>query len=94
MRRTKGQEDVLVETALPANSPPLRLRLQARQNTHFAFAYSTDNGRTWAPMAGADGPTVDGAYLPPWDRGIRVGVLAQGPAAVVDFDEFTLTSQP
>ncbi len=94
VRRAKGQEEVLAETALPAGPGALRLRLQARHNTRFAFAYSTTDGRTWQELAPPD-TGADGAYLPPWDRGIRVGMLAQGPAAaVVDFDEFTLTSQP
>lgn len=93
VRRAKGQEEVLVETTLPTGAEPLRLRLQARRSTHFAFAYSTDDGRTWQALM-PPGSGVDGAYLPPWDRGIRVGVLAQGPAtAVANFDEFTLTSQ-
>ncbi|MFD1469606.1 family 43 glycosylhydrolase [Hymenobacter caeli] len=95
VRRAKGQEEVLLETALPAGAGPLGLRLQARRSTRFAFAYSTDGGATWRPLVPPGSPDVSGAYLPPWDRGIRVGVLAQGPAtAVADFDGFTLTGQP
>lgn len=38
--------------------------------------------------------TADGQFLPPWDRGVRVGVVAQGPAsAVATFERFELVNQ-
>ena len=58
------------------------------------FDYSADGGRTWQALPGADA-AVNGAFLPPWDLGVRVGVLAQGPAtSTVAFDKFSLMNQP
>ncbi|WP_262383945.1 family 43 glycosylhydrolase [Hymenobacter lutimineralis] len=89
----KGQSKTLAEAALPATKA-LRLRLQAQQGSRFSFAWSADEGKTWQPLP-ADGTTVNGAYLPPWDRGIRAGVLAHGPATTVaSFEQFSLVPNP
>ena len=89
----KGQSKTLAETTLPA-AKAVQLRLQARQGSQFTFAWSTDNGATWQPLP-AGGTAVNGTYLPPWDRGIRVGPLASGPAsAVAVFENFSMMPQP
>jgi beta-xylosidase len=50
------------------------------------FAWSPD-GKEWNNMGGP----VAAAYLPPWDRGVRVGLTAKGPAkATAAFDWFKL----
>jgi len=55
------------------------------------FAWST-NGQNWNSLN--KGQAVDGSYLPPWDRGVRVGLTAKGPAgSAVAFDRFTLMHQ-
>jgi len=89
-QRLKGQQKVLAAMPLPATNA-LLLRMQAEKGNQFRFSWSTDAGKTWqTPPAVA---TVDGAYLPPWDRGVRVGVVAQGPASAVGtFENFTLVN--
>ena len=92
-QREKGQPKILAETPLPAAAEALTLRLRVAA-TRYRFDYSADGGRTWQALPGADA-AVNGAFLPPWDLGVRVGVLAQGPAtSTVAFDKFSLTNQP
>ena len=89
--RRAGQNKVLVETILPT-TPALYLRLQAQGGNRYRFAWSSD-GRTWTDMQPA-AETADGRFLPPWDRGVRVGVMAQGPApATAAFERFELRNQ-
>ncbi|SNC67599.1 Beta-xylosidase [Hymenobacter gelipurpurascens] len=89
----KGKTKVVAEAPLPANQA-VQLRMQARQGSQFTFAWSTDAGTTWHNLP-ADGAAIDGRYLPPWDRGIRAGVLVQGPAtATASFERFSLEPQP
>ena len=53
------------------------------------FAWSPD-GNTWHNL----GEPVAAAYLPPWDRGVRVGLTAKGPAtATAAFDWFKLVHE-
>ncbi len=92
VQQEKGQSKVLAETILPATKR-LQLRLQARQGSQFTFAWSSDGGTTWQNMP-ASGAAVNGSYLPPWDRGVRAGVLAHGPVtAVATFENFALVPQ-
>ncbi|AHJ98296.1 family 43 glycosylhydrolase [Hymenobacter swuensis] len=92
LQTEKGQTKTLAETTLPA-AKTLQLRLQAQQGSQFTFGWSTDGGATWQPLP-AGGAAVNGSYLPPWDRGIRVGPLAHGPAsAVAVFENFKLEPQ-
>lgn len=94
LERRAGKPRVLAETALPAAAgAAVQLRLQVRAGNQYRFAWSTD-GRTWTNPLPDDG-TISGTFLPPWDRGVRVGVLAQGPAtATAAFERFALESQP
>ena len=89
-QREKGQQKVLAAVPLPT-APNLQLRLQAQAGSQFRCAWSTDGGRSWQPVPTA----ANGTALPPWDRGVRVGVLAQGPAtSTAVFDDFRLVNQP
>jgi hypothetical protein len=66
------------------DAPPgarLYLRMRARDGRRYRFAYSRD-GRDWKELGGE----VDGEYLPPWDRGVRVALVAGGrPGASARF---------
>ncbi|UOQ52726.1 family 43 glycosylhydrolase [Hymenobacter cellulosivorans] len=88
----KGKQKTLSEVKLPATAA-LTLRMQAQGGNQFQFAWSTDGGKTWQNLPGLTAP-VNGTYLPPWDRGVRAGVLAKGPAtATAVFESFRLDSQ-
>jgi len=93
IRVAQGRPTVLAAAPLPAAAGAIRLRLQARQGRQLTFSWSTDNGATWQQLA--PGAPADGAYLPPWDQGIRVGVLAAGPESVTaHFADFRLVNEP
>ena len=68
-------------------SRKLYLQVQVRTGKDLMFRYSTD-GRNFLPLN--DRP-VEGSFLPPWDRALRVGLLAKGSGdAAADFESFTL----
>jgi len=73
-KRQKNQHDV-VSTTSAASSPTMWLRLRARRGHLFRFAISTD-GINWKDV----GPELNGDYLPPWDRGLRVALTVGGTA--------------
>ncbi|SMB87237.1 glycoside hydrolase family 43 [Hymenobacter roseosalivarius DSM 11622] len=88
----KGKQKTLSEVKLPA-AAALTLRMQAQNGNLFRFDWSTDGGKTWQAMPGITG-TINGTYLPPWDRGVRAGVLVKGPTtATATFENFTLQNQ-
>ncbi len=91
--RRAGQARTLAETALPpAAAAALHLRVQDQGGSHYRFAFSPD-GRTWTELL-PPGTAADGQFLPPWDRGVRVGVVAQGPAsATATFERFELRNE-
>ena len=92
--RRNGQQRILGETPLPAAAAKaVQLRVQVSAGNSYRFAWSTD-GTTWTNPLANDG-AISGQFLPPWDRGVRVGVLAQGPpSATAAFERFVLDSQP
>ena len=56
-----------------ADGPAAWLRMTVREGHLYRFAVSRD-GRSWRDLGGE----MDGAYLPPWDRGVRVALVAGG----------------
>ena len=53
--------------------PVVYLRMTVRDGHLYRFAVSRD-GRAWKDV----GEEVDGSFLPPWDRGVRVALVAGG----------------
>ncbi|HYE13261.1 MAG TPA: family 43 glycosylhydrolase [Pyrinomonadaceae bacterium] len=74
-RREKNEHRV-VETADAPRGASLHIRMRARGGHRYRFAVSRD-GRDWRDV----GDEIDGAYLPPWDRGVRVALVAGGSTA-------------
>lgn len=75
-RRKKEGERVEQSIVASADAPAggtLQLRMRAREGRRYRFAVSRD-GREWQDVGGE----VDGEYLPPWDRGVRVALTAGG----------------
>jgi xylan 1,4-beta-xylosidase len=73
-RREKNEQRLITAEDAPAGAR-LYLRMRARDGRRYRFAYSRD-GRDWKDLGGE----VDGEYLPPWDRGVRVALVAGGRA--------------
>ncbi|MGZ3923235.1 MAG: beta-xylosidase family glycoside hydrolase, partial [Flavisolibacter sp.] len=66
------------------------LQIRVKGANEASFYYSTD-GKKYSPIISTP---VDITYLPPWDRAVRVGVIAGGTddkAAV--FDDFMIKNQ-
>lgn len=71
-RNMKGKSQQLAAIDAPECSE-LRLRYVAKDGYQFRFESSVD-GVKWTPV----GEQVDGKYLPPWDRSVRVGLTVGG----------------
>ncbi|WP_187263319.1 family 43 glycosylhydrolase [Pontibacter beigongshangensis] len=83
-----GKEETVAKTAAP-KAGIIQLRLITTQGDQMTFAWSTD-GATWNDLHG--GKAVNADYLPPWDRGVRVGLTAKGPAtATATFNWFRMS---
>ena len=84
-RREKNEykENVLTDfVGTMPRSGVVQLRMTAREGHLYRFAVS-DDGRTWKDV----GDEVDGSFLPPWDRGVRVALVAGGARGMpLNFD--------
>ncbi len=85
-RREKNEQKITSEINAPA-SQLVYLRMTATGGKQFRFAASFD-GRAWTEV----GDATEGAYLPPWDRAVRVALTSGGTAdAIAKFDWMRIT---
>ena len=87
-RREKNVDADIGATDAP-KSPVIYLRMTATGGHRFRFAASA-NGRDWKNV----GEELEGSYLPPWDRGVRVALTsggAEGASARFDWLRITPT---
>jgi xylan 1,4-beta-xylosidase len=82
-KRQRGKHENLSTNSLPSGTT-LWLRMNVAQGHRFTFSTSAD-GKSWSPVA--RNVDLEGAYLPPWDRGIRVALIAGGTSARAVFDD-------
>jgi beta-xylosidase len=82
-RLEKGENKIITRADAPRGSA-LFLRMTARDGHLYRFAFSQD-GRRWTDI----GEELDGSYLPPWDRGVRVALAAGGAPARFDWLRIT-----
>lgn len=68
-----GKETVLAESKIAANIP-VTLKVAVINNTKTVFSYSTD-GKVFKTI---NDKAADASFLPPWDRAVRVGLVAKG----------------
>jgi xylan 1,4-beta-xylosidase len=78
-KREKNNQQTISTSDAPRGAN-LFLRMTARDGHFFSFAVSRD-GRRWETV----GTEVDGDYLPPWDRGIRVALTTGGTTNAARF---------
>jgi len=71
-RREKNEQRI-IETVDAPTGASLHLRMRARGGHRYRFSMSRD-GRDWKEV----GDEIDGGYLPPWDRGVRIALVAGG----------------
>lgn len=87
MQVKDGKETELFRKPVAAKSKTW-LRMQVTGGRHIRFLWSR-NGKDFSPVH--DQP-IDAAYLPPWDRAVRAGVVSKGVSGTIAvFDRFDLT---
>ncbi|EPX62397.1 Beta-xylosidase [Cystobacter fuscus DSM 2262] len=98
-RRYESQQVAVTSVDAPAAADgKLTLRMKAKAGHLFQFSVRGEEG-TWVDVGGTqdggisyrkDGPIL----LPPWDRGVRVGLTAGGlPGASARFDSLRITPE-
>ncbi|MFY0579133.1 hypothetical protein ACN28S_37055 [Cystobacter fuscus] len=98
-RRYESQQVVVASLDAPAAADgKLTLRMKAKAGHLFQFSVRGEEG-TWVDV----GETQDGGIsyrkdgpilLPPWDRGVRVGLTTSGvPGASARFDSLRITPE-
>ncbi|HKS30272.1 MAG TPA: family 43 glycosylhydrolase [Pyrinomonadaceae bacterium] len=86
-RIEKGNNQMVAQAQVPGGAGSVLLRMTAREGRLYRFAFSRD-GRAWTEIGGE----VDGSYLPPWDRGVRVALTAGGAqSSAAHFDWLRIT---
>jgi xylan 1,4-beta-xylosidase len=80
-KRQRNKQETLSTNSIP-QSETIFLRMTAAAGHRFTFSVSA-NGKEWTSLGG--NVDVEGAYLPPWDRGIRVALVAGGENASAEF---------
>ncbi|MCW1921877.1 family 43 glycosylhydrolase [Luteolibacter arcticus] len=82
----KGEPKQLATTPLPEGQK-LHLRMTVREGHLFRFSASA-NGKDWKPIGEQE---IDGAFIPPWDRAPRAGLVVSGkPGDTGTFDSVEL----
>lgn len=86
VRSRRKQKDALAAEARVEGGRPVALRVACVDGNRFRFAVRDPDG-AWREVGGE----TSGAYLPPWDRGVRIGLgLAGKNPAQAGFAYFTL----
>jgi xylan 1,4-beta-xylosidase len=88
-KRQRSKQEMLSTNAAPAGAA-LTLRMNATSGHRFSFSASA-NGKTWKSLG--DNVDVEGNYLPPWDRGIRVALIVGGENASVEFRSLRIVAK-
>jgi xylan 1,4-beta-xylosidase len=87
LRKVESAKETVIETKSIRKAREIRLRLQVKDGKDILFFYSTD-GKKFLPL---NGTPVDGFFLPPWDRAVRVALVSRGESAKkAVFDHFIL----
>ncbi len=88
-KRQRNKQEMLSTNSVPPGKT-IFLRMSASAGHKFSFSASAD-GQRWHNLGG--NVDVEGAYLPPWDRGIRVALVAGGENASVEFRSLRIVSK-
>ncbi|MFL5808096.1 MAG: family 43 glycosylhydrolase [Flavisolibacter sp.] len=89
MQLKAGKETVIVGTTL-TSSKKMYLQAQVANGHDISFYYGKDKNH----LLQLNTSPVNGSYLPPWDRAIRIGLISKGEVGrKAVFDSFELISQ-
>lgn len=87
MKLQNDKKEILNELKI-SNSESLTLRVNVKNGDQIVFMYSDAKGN----LQLVNTQPINGAYLPPWDRAVRVGLNARGANdQKVIFDNFNLS---
>lgn len=90
-RRIRNKDETILSRDIP-ESASLHIKLTATQGSKFRYSISTD-GQQWHQVGDEVG--LQGDYLPPWDRGVRVALTAGGtPESSATFESLRINSTP
>jgi beta-xylosidase len=90
-RRAHKKDETVMSVDAPTGER-LFLKLNARDGHKMTFSMSAD-GQNWQQVA-PEAP-LEGNYLPPWDRGIRVALtVGGGTEAAATFEAMRVVSEP
>ena len=82
-------ETILAQQTVPGWQK-MHLRMDVNNGKEISFAYSTDG----SAFLNLDTKAIDGYFLPPWDRAVRIGLIAQGdPSRQAVFESFVLKNR-
>jgi xylan 1,4-beta-xylosidase len=85
-QKDKPTQETVVTDVATCRRRLVYLRMTARDGHLYRFAVSCD-GRAWTDA----GEEIEGDYLPPWDRGVRVALVAGGArGATARFDSLRI----
>lgn len=82
-RRIRNKDEHLMSQKI-VGSERLFVKLSAMQGAKFRYSISTD-GQKWTEIGEEIG--LQGDFLPPWDRGVRVALTCGGSAEAVGYFE-------
>lgn len=83
-----GKEQAVSELPVGAKKE-ISLKVKVSDSKNITFSYSVDGKK----FVSINKDTIDGTYLPPWDRGLRTGVLSKGDKKkIVVFKKFQLVN--
>lgn len=89
IRLKDGKEEVLSTTSV-GKSKKMYLQARVINGKNISFYYGKDKDE----LVLLNQQPIDGGYLPPWDRAIRVGLVAKGQKSTsAVFDSFELINQ-
>ena len=83
-----GIDSVLLRRAVLQKKKPL-LKMKVQNGNAISFFYSL-NGDDYVLL---NQQPINGSFLPPWDRAVRVGLLSKGSTGTAVFDQFELSHQ-
>ncbi|MCW3107115.1 MAG: Beta-xylosidase [Segetibacter sp.] len=66
----------------------IRFQMQATGGRYYTFSVAPDGGA----FTTINAKPIDGLFLPPWDRGIRAGLISKGNGKKAVFDSFQMVS--
>jgi hypothetical protein len=87
LRKVESEKETLVEETTIPRGRVVYLRADVKNGKDISFSYSAD-GKKFTAL---NETPVDGFFLPPWDRAVRVALVSKGEKGQkAVFDNFSL----